>query len=195
MINVQQYKSIDQGIQYLQNIVVYSNAKKIVIKHVEIFEDALVDDSALRTWCNTNYSRKQTVYSGLDRRMPPGEPNTPYVSVSGLTEQSGYNMRANTFLLDIRCVINDTSITTATDTNGVVHKKYDGMQNVEDMRKLTETAIVNILDTDDDLSGSLIGEVEIGYKTIGYFPFFYSNSVFAIDYTYSQGDSVFNNRR
>lgn len=195
MINISHYKNISHDINYLQNAVIFSNAKEITVKLIQIIEDALVDDTSLRTWCNTNYSRKQTVYSGLDKRYPPGEANTPYASVSTIEESAGYGLPENAFGIGIVCAISDDTLTTTEDTSGVTYKKYRGMENAESMRKLVETATLNVIDSNSDLSGALVDMINISYRTFGYFPFFYSNTMFTIKYIYCCGDAVFENRK
>lgn len=195
MINIQQYKTIYQDINYLQNLVIFSFAKEIVIKHAKIIAEALRDDSALRTWCVNNYSRKHTVYSGIDKRYPPGEVNTPFVAVAAINNNSGYGMAEDSFLVSIVCGINDDTLISSEDTNNVTHRKYAGIEKSEEMRKLAETAAVGAIENDNDIGMAIIGSIESSYRTIESFPFFYNNSAISTQYVYSQGDAMFENRR
>lgn len=195
MINIQQYKTIYQDINYLQNLVIFSFAKEIVVKHAKIIAEALRDDSALREWCVTNYSRKHTVYFGIDKRYPPGEVNCPFVTVAAINNNSGYGVAEDSFLTSIVCGINDDTLTTSEDTNNIVYRKYAGIEKSEEMRKLAETAAITAIENDNDIGMATIGNIESSYKNIESFPFFYSNSALNIQYIYSQGDAIFENRR
>ena len=195
MIQIHRYRPLTQDYSYIQNVVTYTLAKDICIKHIEIIEDGLTDDESLRTWCISNYSSPPTIYSGIDKRQPPAQSNTPYVSVMTANEFSGYGQDRNSFLINIVSALYDDTLTTTTDTNEVTRKKYQGIENIEAMRKLVETAVCDILSTDSNLENCIIDTVEVSYRTLGYFPYFYGNSSFNIYYIYSQGDSIFENRR
>ena len=158
---------------------------------IDISVTALIADASILNWCNTNYSNPHTIYQGIDLRNPPPATDYPVIHIFPMTKNVGYALKKKSHVIAIVCGINDDTITTATDTNEVTHKKYDGIENIEDFRYLVETAITAELESNTDTPELIIDSVQIQYETIDSFPFFLAITVFELNKDYSQGDSVF----
>lgn len=130
---------------------------------LQALRDGIADDSATKTWCNTNYGQDHKVYVGLDQDNPPDQNNYPIVSVYPLSKRGGYSADEVNHQFGIMVGIYDTSLATGGKTNVV---EYKGVQNVEAFRKLVAAAIKTAVTT------VRIAEVEIVYEALEVFPYF-----------------------
>lgn len=157
----------------------------------DICINAVIADSSTLNWCNSNYSNPHTVYEGIDLNNPPPATDYPCINIFPMTKTGGYGQIQKTHIIAMVCGIYDETLTTTTDTNGVTHKKYDGIENIEDFRYLIETAIVTEIESNTSSNLVFIENVTVEYENIEAFPFFLSYSFFEFNEKYSQGDEVF----
>ena len=127
----------------------------------EAFRDALKNNSALNSWCTSNYSQEAMIYVNLDLSDPPGETDCPYVVLYPVGKQVGERSARKSHNYEIICGLYDTAATT---TGQVV--EYTGVQNIEALRKLVETAL-----TGADIAPAWVASIGVEYETIENFPF------------------------
>lgn len=158
---------------------------------MDICVDALIADSSILNWCNTNYSSPHTIYEGLDTRNDPSETDYPVIHICPLSKDIGYGTDQAGHLIYVACGINDSTLSTSTDTNGVVHKKYRGIEYIEDFRYLIESAIVTEIESNTNTPELIIDSVHVAYDTMEAFPYFVCPMVMELNKKYSQGDDAF----
>jgi len=122
---------------------------------------AIADDAAITSWCTTNYSQDITIYINLDLTDPPQETNCPYVVIYPIGKQVGEmtSPKRHNFEL-IACIYDATSTT----TDNVV--EYAGVENIESLRKLIETAVIGAT-----MGTAWVAEIIVEYETVENFPF------------------------
>lgn len=158
---------------------------------IDISISALIADSSILNWCNSNYNNPHTIYQGIDLRNPPSSDDYPCIHVFPLAKNVGYSLNKKMHTLGVVCGIYDATKTTDTDTNLVKHIKYQGIEYIEDFRYLIETAITEELKTNTDTPELFIDSVIVEYEMIDSFPFFLAINTFELNENYSQGDEVF----
>lgn len=126
--------------------------------------NAIHDNSALQTWCTTNYGQNQKVYVGIDTRKPPPSTDYPIVHVFPLSKTVGTGNQAH--VIGVTCGLYDDDTRTVAGKANVV--ELEGLQNLESFRKLVETALLTAsLD-----NGHWVDAIDITYETIEFFPYF-----------------------
>lgn len=158
---------------------------------VDIMVNAMVADSSILNWCNNKYSSPHTIYKGIDLRKPPPQEDYPCIHIWPMAKNVGYDLKKKAHTIGVVCGLYDETITTTTDTNEVVFKKYQGIEYIEDFRYLVETAITAELESNVDTLELFIDSVAIEYENIESFPFFLAINIFELNENYSQGDEVF----
>jgi len=146
--------------------------------------NAIADDTATKAWCQTNYSQDHKVYVGIDLRSPPAESDYPIVHLFPVSKTAGYAPVQSDHVWGVNCgIYNATALTVAGKANIT---GYQGIDHIEDFRKLVETAAVGA-----SLSGLRCDRMEVTYETVEEFPFFFAIMVFYWVHDYSQGDDPF----
>ena len=158
---------------------------------VSIFADAVIADASTLNWCNTKYSSPHTVYEGIDIRNPPPEGDYPVIHIFPMSKSIGYSLEKKGHIIGVVVGIFDDTLTTTTDTNEVVHKKYQGVEYIEDFRYLIEAAITNELASNTNTTELFVDAVMVEYEHIESFPFFLAINTFELNENYSQGDDVY----
>ena len=150
----------------------------------DALRNGIADNAATKTWCQTNYSRDHKVYVGIDLRKPPGEAAYPLVHLFPTAKTVGYAAMQSVHCFGVACGINDTTILTIPGKANVV--EYEGVEHIEEFRKLVETAFVAAIP-----SGVRAERMEAAYETVDEFPFFFALMTFDLAHDYVQGDGVF----
>lgn len=146
--------------------------------------NAVHDDAAAQAWCTTNYARNHKVYVGIDTRKPPNEDEYPIVHIFLISKLGGYELEIQDHVIGVTCgIYDDDTITVAGKANIV---EYEGIEHIEEFRKLVEDAIVGA-----DLSNLRVDVLNIEYETVEFFPFFLASMEFKIVHDYAQGDDPF----
>lgn len=158
---------------------------------VDLLIDAFVADAAILSWCNTNYLTPHTIYKGIDLRNPPPEDDYPIIHVWPIYKSVGYSLAQKPHGIGIVTGINDSTISSDTDTNLVTVKKYRGLARIEAFRKLIESSVETEIDSNTNTIELTIDSLEISYETIESFPFFLAINTYILTEVYSQGDDVF----
>jgi hypothetical protein len=158
---------------------------------VDILFDSCVADASLLSWCNTNYSSPQTIYKGIDLRNPPPQTDYPIIHIWPVNKVCGYSLGQKAHGIGVVCGVFDDTLSTETDTNLVVQKKYRGYARIEAFRKLVEDAVITELGSNTDTKELFTDTLEISYETIDSFPFFLAVNMFIFNENYSQGEDVF----
>ncbi len=153
---------------------------------------AVSTNASLITWCTTNYSKKPTIYKGIDLRKPPPSTECPVINIIPVKKNPSESEGIVPHVVGVICMVYNNSDPTSTTTGGgVVIKEYAGVDNIEGFRKVIENAITAIsFDSDTDLTGLRVNDIKIDYDTIDVFPFF--RCFMEIEFTniLSQGDNT-----
>jgi hypothetical protein len=147
--------------------------------------DAVQADATLLAWCQANYSKAHTVYKGMDVRQPPPEAHYPIVHLFPVSKALGYGLEKQEHVIAITCGVYDADLDSST-SGGVTLYEYDGIDNLEAMRKLVEAAVKAVVP-----AGGLIEAMRIEYETIEFFPFLLASMELTISDEYYQGQDVF----
>lgn len=126
----------------------------------DILKTAIAEDSALIDWCEANYLL-HSVWVNMDLTDPPAESACPYIVIYPVGKQVGERQTPKHHIFEIVCCLYDAGSTTSGNTT-----VYDGVANLESLRKLVETAIV-----DTDIGNAWVSSIQIEYETIENFPF------------------------
>lgn len=145
--------------------------------------DAVHDDAATQAWCTTNYNRNHKVYVGIDVRNPPGKDHYPIVHIFPLSKSIGYELENQDHIIGVTCGIYEPDMLSTGKTDAV---EYEGIDHIEEFRKLIETAVAGT-----SMGELLINTLTIEYETIEFFPFFLATMEFKLTKPYYQGDNVF----
>lgn len=68
---------------------------------LELWRDTLVADSAISTFCTTNFSTACTFYVGMDIKNLPGEANAPFLILQPQTQIDGQSDPTLVWAIDI----------------------------------------------------------------------------------------------
>ena len=158
---------------------------------VDILFDAFIADSSILSWCNTNYSTPHTIYKGIDLRNPPDENDYPIITIWPISKMGGDSQEMQSHGVVVTAGINDSTLSTDTDTNLVVAKKYRGLARIEAFRKLVETSVTTEIGSNTNTTEIMNDTLEIMYDPVDCFPFFFAVMAFIFTKYYSQGDDVF----
>ena len=133
-------------------------------------QTALVGNTTLDTWCDTNYSKAVKVFIGTDMREPPGESDDPCVGLYPARQTSGYGEEAITKTICVSCeVFNDDKTNATNGTTGATSTIYDGVTELEQFRQAVLTVVKGMSDSD---RGGRIDKVDTVYEVVAFFPQF-----------------------
>lgn len=156
-----------------------------ILTLLETIGDTVADDAAIKTWCQTNYSRDHNVYLGVDIQNPPLETDYPLVHIFMGSKQVGYELDTKVHVIETVYGIHKTGLTSSGKANLF---EYTGVIHIEQFRKKVETAITGIWTEGTDTLR--INRIDIGYDLIEFYPFFFSDASFQINEMMYQGGNV-----
>jgi hypothetical protein len=138
--------------------------------------EAIHDSDAIAAWATLNYSRRHKVYVGVDDENLPGAEDCPlvYLFPTGKTSGHGRDTQDHAFL--VTCEIYDEENYTPPSRENLV--VFQGVQRIEEFRKLVETVIfANLPATiDEDAQRQL----ETTYSDSLVFPFFQAHDLYTL---------------
>jgi len=105
---------------------------------LETLRDGIANDVTLKAYCQSTYTKDQTVYLGIDKRNPPGEDKTPVIIIAYVERTEKMSNRIKYRIL-VGYSVSDETITTL--SNKVT---YNGFVYAEELREQTETAILKL---------------------------------------------------
>lgn len=149
---------------------------------IETLGDALAADTAVATWCDTNYDTTLTVYENCDAREDPPASACPFVIMTPTEKHAGMALKGKQVGLGVAVVIHDDS--KATSDAGVV--RFVAGRNVEALRKLVLASI-----TSNTPTGLHLMNVDIVYDTIEQFPFVTANMALIFEETWTIGSTPY----
>ena len=132
--------------------------------------DILIGDTAIASWCTTNYGLKQTVFCGINNEDPPN-PDTQYPLLvlfyierkkSANDGNIGYVVELGAGLKDATIIYDPAGTTT-----------YQGLIRVAELRELAELALARAHLGKIDIFGDTSSDV--------LYPLFSSNSLIDIE--------------
>jgi hypothetical protein len=133
-----------------------------IVTLIHNFRDAIHDDSALQTWCTTNYGSAHRVHVGIDTRKPPAI-DRPLIHVFPLSRTDG--SQGETCVIGVSCGIPDDDLLTTTKARVI---ELEGISKLDDFRDAVKTIIEGVSLS----SGQWLGDIETNYEAVEYFPFF-----------------------
>lgn len=89
---------------------------------LQLYRDTLLADSALNTFCTTNFGGMATVYVGFNEAKPPGVSECPFIVISPEGLSDGPQVDEHSYRTVVYCGILKAELTT--DTNLV---EQDGL--------------------------------------------------------------------
>lgn len=125
--------------------------------------ETIASDADLEAWCQAEYGRSVQVRINFDTRLLVGEGDCPCVCVHPGEKQYGGNTYADAVNLD--CMVDDDRMRGHAGYDTVI--EYQGVYNVETMRKLVLTAAAGVIEATDD---SRINSISVDYDAIQWFP-------------------------
>jgi len=148
---------------------------------IQNLRDGLATDSTIETWCQSEYSKSLTVVVGADKRNLPGASDCPLIHLFPLAKKTGYDDVAKIeHVIGVVVGVHDTTVLSGIEANIT---EYEGVENLESLRKLVENAFVASVP-----SAVRVDEVIIAYDSIEDFPFFWSNMQITLVQDLYQGD-------
>ena len=130
---------------------------------------AIAGNGSLKTWCNSNYSKYETIYAGIDLQHPPDESEFPIIHIFPLHKLIGDNTEDKDHTIMVVYGLNDSNLTSST-VNGITVKVYNGLTKLHAFRKLIETTILATFKT----YNLQFNKCEIDIEAIEFFPFFFA---------------------
>lgn len=111
------------------------------IKEVlEVIRDTLAGDTELKSFCQANWAKDQTVFLGVNWQDPPDESTFPVIIIPKIqTEGKGAKLAKYRIFLSF-------AISQSEKTQGAGSITYDSFVLVEEFRELAESAIENTRD-------------------------------------------------
>jgi len=140
------------------------------MKTTELLEklaNILADDQDIKTFCQAQFGRAQTVYLGVNPESPPEQDEYPVIILFYAERTKGESNALIQFLIEVGIAVYNEEI--RTDAN---KKIFSGLEQVEDLRELVETAILD----------SHLGKIDVNGETHVevYFPLFGSHTAITI---------------
>lgn len=149
--------------------------------------DGVADDSATKTWSQTNYSRDHKVFAGIDDSDPPAASDTPYVYLFMDDKRVGYDLTVKDHTIGAVAEIYKEGTTPVDGKSNII--ALTGVIHNEEFRKLVETAIVTAVGS--VLDEITVREISIAYEDSEPYPWFRSFMEVRINQDYYQGTDVF----
>ena len=125
---------------------------------------AVSGNKALSSWCDFNFGRQVSVFSGSDPDNPPKEPDYPLVELVSMDDNHGREIDRPERLVGLVCGIHDSEVEPQ-HYNGLTIQR--GLLRLEEFYRLVLTAVAGA-----DLLGGYIATVEAQREDENLFPFF-----------------------
>lgn len=146
------------------------------------YRDTIAANSALATWCTTNFSDTCTVYVGDDIKDPHAD-ESPMVVIWPLKKKTGTDEQEILHVFVVSCSIIKDSLTTTSNK-----KEYAGVQLLESFRKLVENAMTGMTDAN---RGGRIVSLDIDYDVVVGYPQMVCYMTVATGTPLEFGDDIF----
>jgi len=131
---------------------------------IDDFSVGIAQDADVLEWSNQNFGKDLKVFVNFDQENPPGADDCPLAAVIPESKRFGQTIRDPEHIVNvIACVRNNASRQHPSVGNIT---EYQGVSQIEDLRKLIETALVGLSDL-----GNATLDFEVEYDTITDFPF------------------------
>lgn len=105
---------------------------------LEKLRDGLANDASLKSYCQTEYGKDQTVFLGLDKRNPPKEHDTPVIIIAYVEKTEIIGNRKKYRILIGYSITKITIIISGNKTT------YEGFPLVEELREKSETVLLSL---------------------------------------------------
>lgn len=143
----------------------------------QLISKVIAGSTAIDDFCNSEFSKKITVYVGVEVEQFPPEEDYP-VAVVAAIEHHSHGERENSEVIECQIGVGIKSENLSEETiaeTGVIIKTYRGVILVEKLRELLEREIMKV---------SGIGyKIGIAGETMleNYFPLFRSNTIISLE--------------
>lgn len=147
------------------------------IDFINLIITALRDDEVLQSWCQSEFGKALTVFSGIDDRNPPREEDYPLVALVGVESKRGLFRAKGEWVASLSVgVVNEA----VSRVDNLV--TYPGQAQVEVLREMAEEAIFRLRPGD--------GESESA--GVSFYPIFVSYTDIIIPYKRSNRGKTIN---
>lgn len=102
----------------------------------------LSTNSEIITFCEDTYSKKQSIFLGIDTEDAPPSTYYPLIAILGITrDDRGHSSPTESFSVFISLVI-ESSTNVPSVIEGVTIVRYSGFKEIEQFREIVEDAIL-----------------------------------------------------
>lgn len=105
---------------------------------IELIRDTLANNTDISSWCQTQFSKIPTIYTGVDEDSPPPASEYPVIAITDVAEFYGETQNKKSWDINIGCGVNQEEII-INESAGT--KTYSGFIQAEQLRKLVENAL------------------------------------------------------
>jgi hypothetical protein len=105
---------------------------------LEYIRDVLAADAAIAAWCQTNFSKKPTIYTGIDENKPPPESEYPVIAVVEIKQLYGETHNKKSWDIIIGCGVVQEEIVVDEIAKT---KTFSGFIQAEQLRNLVQEAL------------------------------------------------------
>ena len=135
-----------------------------VIDLLNEYRSVILEDPAVKAWCQLNYSRSANVFVGVNTNNPPDENEYPLVHLFPVEKDVGIEADEKLHVIGCTCGVHVDG-----DAENVYEDghKLKGIVHLEEFRNLVQAALVR-----SEVSGVYISRIRSEYETVDFYPFF-----------------------
>jgi len=112
----------------------------MIRQNLETLRDVLRDSAEIAAYCQAKYSKKHSVFIGLNPQNPPRKEDNPSLSIIGVRiERAGTREKIS---MTIGICVEKDNLADST-ANGVTTKTYEGFLDAEELREKVERAVID----------------------------------------------------
>ena len=112
----------------------------MIRQNLETLRDILRDSAEIAAYCQAKYSKKHSVFIGLNPQNPPRKEDNPSLSIIGVRiERAGTREKIS---MTIGICVEKDNLADST-ANGVTTKTYEGFLEAEELREKVERAVID----------------------------------------------------
>lgn len=112
----------------------------MIRENLETLRNILRDSAEIAAYCQAKYSKKHSVFVGLNPQNPPRKEDNPSLSIIGVKiERAGTREKIS---LTIGICVEKAELADST-VNGVTTKSYEGFLEAEELREKVEKAVID----------------------------------------------------
>jgi len=112
----------------------------MIRQNLETLRDVLRDSAEIAAYCQAKYSKKHSVFIGLNPQNPPRKEDNPSLSIIGVRiERAGTREKIS---MTIGICVEKDNLADST-ANGVTTKTYEGFLEAEELREKVERAVID----------------------------------------------------